>query len=132
MQKIGEGKIRSDYYLKTLFENGDKPTEDDFADLIESKAHKKDVFLKSDEVSCEDIDLLLESLNNFYKDDNTTFIMKDSKTSYNAECSSSTINTKSNNLTSFSNKNLKEPKHSNFKKKYNNIPTKKIKARIKK
>ena len=95
MERLGEGIVRSDAYLRTLFENGDKPTEDDFADLIESKAHKKEVFLKKDEVTNEDIDMLIESLFNSSTDDSNTFVVVDTNTNKNIKNNS----TDSNNTT---------------------------------
>ena len=54
--------IKSDSYLIEKFETGDRPTGQDFADLIESKAHKNEVLLKNNITSNEDMDKILASL----------------------------------------------------------------------
>lgn len=129
-ERLGEGVMRSDTYLKTLFENGDKPTEDDFADLIESKAHKKEVFLKKDEVTNEEIDMLIEQLLNSSSDDtNKTFVMVEPTTN-NKETNSSN-NTKSvtkDIISSNAKGNTKGIPNSNTKDNTNNKPNINMKA----
>ena len=153
MERIGEGIVRSDAYLKTLFENGDKPTEDDFADLIESKAHKKEVFLREDEVTNEDIDLLLEGLFSNSNDGTKTFVVvepkKEATKETNLKDNKDVVKTKASNNTQNNNNQMmkavkkpstnngfKNPKDNGFKKytnnKFGNSGTKKIRARIKK
>ena len=59
---MGKRSVKSDRYLIEKFETGDRPTGEDFADLIESKAHKNEVLLKNNITSNEDMDKILASL----------------------------------------------------------------------